>query len=57
MMRVFRGMTLQHVYPQTVIIFGASVLVQVLFSLVEWNKEIRSIQYKQTEGTFSKLIF
>jgi len=56
-MRVFRGMTLQYVYPQTVIIFGASVLVQVFFSLVEWNKEIRSIQYKQTEGTFSKLIF
>jgi hypothetical protein len=52
MMYVFHGITLQSVYPQTVIIFSASVLVQVLFSLVEWSKEIRSTQYKQTEGTF-----
>ena len=50
-------MTLKSLYPQTSIIFSASVLVQVLFSLVEWSKEIRSIQYKQMECTFSKLIF
>jgi len=57
MICVTHGMTLKSVYPQTFIIFSASVLMQVLFSLVEWSKEIGSIHYKQTECTFCKSVF